>query len=95
MHERAGEAAEHFVRFVVEGAAGLGIELELRVVPAPGPPAAWCLAQGVSASQAEGEEPPEAVLCRLPFTLHVEAHDAFGNRHGGSRAFPAMCRLLA
>ena len=80
VHERAGEAAEHYVRFVPEGAHALGVEVELQLVPGPGPPASWALMQGIGASQAEGAEPPECVQCGVPFTIDVEAHDAFGNR---------------
>lgn len=86
MHERAGEAAEHFVRFVPEGTHALGVEVELQLLPGAGPPAAWALMQGVAASQAEGTEPPETVQCGVPFTIHVEAHDAFGNRRAPAQS---------
>ena len=79
MHERAGEVAEHFVKFVPEGSS-IDVEVEIQLLPGPGAAAAWALMQGTSPSQAEGEEPPEVVQCGVPFTMHIEAHDAYGNR---------------
>ena len=79
MHERAGDVAEHFVKFVPDGSS-IDVEVEVHLLPGPGAAAAWALMQGTSPSQSEGEEPPEAVQCGVPFTMHIEAHDAYGNR---------------
>lgn len=70
---------EHFVKFVPDGNS-VDVEVEIHLLPVPGVPVAWALMQGTSSSQSEGEEPPEAVQCGMPFTIHIEAHDTYSNR---------------
>lgn len=81
--------AEHFVKFVPDGNS-VDVEVEIHLLPVPGVPVAWALMQGTSSSQCEGEEPPEAVQCGMPFTIHIEAHDTYSNRSGAVLVTPDL-----